>query len=220
MPSQLRGICMPIAFSTNKPAPRKGPADGDVPSHDKIAARGYLELFFSHLPIKVPDDIDLLEPGNVFVKEMRLYRQHNIHGEHQYLVPVHQEKIEQYEAPHNMRFLFNQIGTDPTTAAYREALQLIPCARHNLDLFLAKLQTLPFFIEILSEQPWLEAFDERYFWLYVRAMDNQYHRIPCQRYSPHCWHGFAHPVVTLHFSDHRAQPIHTFKEVPWQDLAP
>lgn len=74
---------MPIAFATNKLAPRKKRVDGDVPSQDKIAARGYFELFFSHLPMTVPDDIDLLAPGRVFVKEMRLYRQHNIHGEHQ-----------------------------------------------------------------------------------------------------------------------------------------
>ena len=220
MTSQLRGICMPISFATNKSAPRKRRVDGDVSSQEKIASRGYFELFFSHLPIKVPDDIELLEPGRVFVKEMRLYRQHNIHGEHQYLVPVSQEKIEQYEAQRNNRVLFNQVGTDPTTAAYQEALQLIPCARHNLELFLAKLQILPFFIEILSEQPWLAAFEERYFWLYVRAMDNKYHRIPCQRYSPRCWHGYAHPVMTIHFPDHRSQPIHTFREVRWHDLAP
>lgn len=233
MKSALRGISLPISFSSTKLTPRKKRIDPNTNEESWVSGKsvaGYFELFFSSMPIKIPEEVDLLEPGHGWAKAMRLYIEYNFYGEHEYLIPVTHQKIEPPETRYPGRFAFPTIGTDPATATYRESLQLIPCAKHNLELFKDKLQTEPFFIEIQKKYlPDVKNKSpqklqsrttqiERCFTLYIKDHDDRYRKIPCLRYSPTCWHGFAHPVVTLH---HQASylPVHDFKDIPWRDLA-
>jgi len=168
---------------------------------------GYMELYFSPIPIR-SDEVDLLEPGRGYAKAEALYRKHHVYGDHRFLIPSTKEQIEKYEAPWNARFGFGMIRNDPTTATYREKLQLLPCSWSNLDLFKEKLLTEPFYLELAPES----------FVLHVRGEAGRYISIPAQAYSPRCWHEFAHPVVTLE-TEIGHQPFHKFSDIPWNDIA-
>lgn len=195
-----KGIAIPISFSTNKLSRRTS-------TREPKPVSGYMELYFSPNPIRF-DEVDLLEPGKEYAKAESLYRTHHVYGDHRFLIPVAKEQIEKYEAPWDMRFGFGQIGQDPTTATYQEKLQLIPCGASNLSLFKERLLTEPFYIEMAPES----------FVLHVMNNAGRYIAIPGQAYSPRCWHGFAHPVVTLETQTGH-KPFHKFGDIPWHDLA-
>lgn len=197
---KVKGITIPLAFSTNKLSRR-------TENRTSKPVNGYMELYFSPRAIKV-DEVDLVEPGQNFAKAKALYKNHHVYGEHSFLIPATKVQTEKYEAPWNVRFAFAQVGTEPTTATYFENLQLLPCSTSNLELFSGKLLTEPFYIEVTDES----------FVLHIRAEDGREVRVPAQDYSPKCWHGFAHPVVTLETASGR-KPFYKFSDIPWQDIA-
>jgi hypothetical protein len=167
---------------------------------------GYMALYFSPRPLRL-DEQDLCEPGMAYPKSEALYRKHHVYGEHRFLIPAQKQAIERYDAPWNRRFCVDKIGNDPTTATYSEKLQFLPCSASNLDLFKEKLLTEPFYLEIVPDG----------FLLHVKNDTGRFVRIPAQAHSPNCWHGFAHPVVTVESSLGR-QTFHTLNEIPWAKI--
>ena len=194
------GIAIPILFATNKLS-RK--------SAGRVQRRidGYMELYFSPNPIQA-EEVDLCDPGKVHVKAEALYRKHHVYGDHQFLIPTKRHSIERYDAPWDRRCGFKKIGSEPTTATYQETLQFLPCSQSNLDLFKEKLLTEPFYLEVAPEA----------FVLHVKNGDERFVGIPSQPYSPRCWHGFAHPVVTVE-SSLGHQTFHKMSEIPWLHIA-
>lgn len=198
--TKIKGISIPIAFSTNKLS-RK------TPNRPARPVSGYMEVYFAPNPINF-DEIDLLEPGKKNSKSESLYRTHHVYGDHRFLIPAIKEPIEKYEAPWNIQFGFGRIGHDPTTATYREKLQFIPCSASNLRLFQEKIQTEPFYLEMASKS----------FVLHIRNKSGRDVSVPSQGYSPRCWHGFAHPVVTL-TTEAGSEPYYEFSQIPWSQIA-
>jgi hypothetical protein len=194
------GIAIPICFSTSKLSRRKSIGSPK-------ALSGYIEIYFSPDPFD-PGVPDYVAPPNASQEAEKLYRKHHVYGDHQFLVPASHRAIPKYEAPSGMRFGFEQIGNDPTTAVLHETLQLVPCSQHNLHLFKDRIQSQPFYIEIT----------DRAFVLHVNDKENTYRKIPSQLYPPRCWQGFAHPAISLDFRI-GAKPFSKLDDVPWQDLA-
>jgi len=108
-----------------------------------------MELYFSRHRV-APDDVDFAEPGKQWIKEPTLYQKHNLHGEHQ--VPCaffhRNNRIRPLHLGNQVRFAFGLVNGSPTTATGTETLQLVPCDELNLELFLNKLQSQPFCIEV------------------------------------------------------------------------
>ena len=205
------GIAFPVRFSTNKltrQIKKTDPNTGHISIRGGIPQEGYMELYFSHQAVNI-ERIDLLEPGKIFTKSEKLYESHHIYGDHKFLVPVLHENIERYDAPHNMRFSFGRIGKDPTTATYQEILQLMPCSQFNLNIIKDRLQSEQFYIEICDNSSFL---------LHICRQGLTYRQVPSQKYCPRCWHGFAHPVITID-SKCGSQPIYKLSDIPWDALA-
>jgi hypothetical protein len=202
-PSQaekLKGISFPIAFSTNKLSRR-------TVTRAPMPVSGYMEIYFSPNPIRM-EEVDLLEPGRRYAKAEALYRKHHVYGDHRFLIPSTKEQIKKYEAPWDIQFEIGRIGNDPTTATYFEKLQLLPCSAPNLGLFKENLLTEPFYLELASDA----------FVLHVKNAAGSYIAIPAQAFSPRCWHGFAHPVVTLQM-ENSCKPFYKFSDILWHDFA-
>lgn len=191
----LNGISIPIIFRTNK----------KIRGSSKTL-NGTLELFFALVPVEL-DKVDLIDPGKRSEKAQALYLENNVYGDHRFLVPIKQESIEKYDAPWGQKFSIDMIGGYPTAAAYRESLQLFPCGEENLELFLEKLQIYPFYISI----------ERGMFKLHVKDSSGKYRSLWAQDYSPQCWAGFAHPVITLQY-DRGRKHLHRFSDVKWDEL--
>ena len=201
--SRIKGIALPIYFSTNRMTRRTA-------KRSPKPIKGYIEIYFSYKALGV-DEVDLAEPGENWNKAAALYREHHVYGEHRYLVPVSRKAIEKFKPTFNLRdlrFAFEQIGNDPTTAVYEESLQLLPCSHPNLQLMLDQCQIEPFFIEIAEER----------FFLHVQHQEGEYCKIPSHAYSPRCWHGIAHPVITAEL-EHGHWPFHKLRDIPWHNVA-
>jgi len=168
-----------------------------------------MELYFSWHPV-APDDMDFAEPGKQWIKERTLYQKHNVHGEHQFLVPASVEIIEshRYIWATKDRFAFGLVNGSPTTATGTETLQLVPCDQLNLKLFLDKLQSQPFYIEVVGTN----------FALHVKDNLGGYRTLACQTYSPRCWHGSRHAVITTQRA-RTYQPISRLEAIPWTEIA-
>lgn len=149
-----------------------------------------------------------MEPGTFSDKSRAFYLQHHVYGEHQFLIPCKVEPIERYEAMCGMRCLSGMVGGDPTTSVYQENLQLLPCTRENLDIFLEKLQSQPFYISVKKGM----------FQLHVKDTSGSYRRLYAQNYSPRRWAGFAHPVITLQY-DRGSRHVHRLEEIDWVEIA-
>jgi hypothetical protein len=210
---RLTGIAIPIEFRTNK-IKHATARDEDAGPRFARAERsrpitGSMELFFSPHAVTV-DNVDLLEPGKEWTKERVLYQKHNLHGEHQFLVPATVNAIEpdRYIWATKDRFSFGLVNGSPTTATGTETLQLVPCDQLNLDLFLDKLQSQPFYIEVIDAD----------FALHVKDMQGLYRKLACQNYTPRCWHGSRHAVITTQ-ATHSYKPILHLDSLPWNEIA-
>lgn len=213
MADRLTGIAIPIEFRTNKVKPPvtryDDTRDRTVQIRGARPVTGSMELYFSPAAV-TPDDIDLAEPGKQWTKERALYQKHNVHGEHQFLIPASVREIEsdRYIWHTKDRFAFGLVNGSPTTATGTETLQLVPCDQFNLELFLDKLQSQPFYIEVAGAD----------FVLHVKDKAGRYRELACQDYSPRCWHGSRHPVITTQ-RKHTYQPILRFETIPWTEIA-
>lgn len=160
-----------------------------------------LILYFSPKPEKLEKDVpDSLR--NASQKLNQLYRKHHIYGDHQYLVPVWRDGWTTNN-PRGSR----QIGNNPTTAAYFENLQLMPCSQSNLSL-IRQLQSQPFYIEIGKKS------------YYLHVLHNgKYYKIPSQQLIPKNWFGSTNdPVITLTTNN---CPVHfsNLHDIPWSEIA-
>jgi hypothetical protein len=205
---QLTGIAIPIEFRTNK-ITRASRDDGPLIVGTSRHVMGQMELYFSPHAITL-EHVDLAEPGKPWTKERTLYQKHNVHGDHQFLIPSTVQKIEadRYLWPSRDRFAFGLVNGSPTTATGTEVLQLIPCDKENLALFLERLQTQPFYIEVRGDA----------FILHVKDRSGTYRKIASQIYSPRCWHGTRHAVITTQ-GERTYQPILRLESIPWTDVA-
>lgn len=213
MADRLTGIAIPIEFRTNKikpPVTRYDEArERTIQVRGAHPVAGSMELYFAPHPVG-PDDIDLAEPGRQWTKERALYQKHNIHGEHQFLIPASVREIEsdRYVWHTKDRFSFGLVNGSPTTATGTETLQLIPCDQMNLEFFLDKLQSQPFYIEFAGTN----------FALHVKDNAGRYRRLVCQDYSPRCWHGSRHAVITTQRKN-TYRPILRLDTIPWTEIA-
>lgn len=194
------GVAFPINFASNKLS-RKTVNRGRTP------ISGTMELYFSLRPVEV-QEIDFLEPGSIPRPAQAFYRKHHVYGDHRFLIPTTKQQIEKYEAPWGARIYCGTIGRDPTIATKQEMLQLIPCSETNLELFKEKLLTEPFYLEITRDN----------FVLHIIKESARELKVPAQDYSPVCWHGFGHPVVTVR-TKMGGQPIGKFIDIRWQEIA-
>lgn len=152
MADPLTGVAIPIEFRTSKikRAVVRDDGAGRFPkTRPARTVTGSMELYFSPHPVTL-DNIDLAEPGMTWAKERTLYQKYNVHGEHRFLVPASVKKIEadRYLWRTKDRFAFGLVNGRPTTATATEMLQLVPYDSQNLGLFLDKLQSQPFYIEV------------------------------------------------------------------------
>jgi hypothetical protein len=213
MADQLTGVAIPIEFRTNKlkpPITRHNEArERTVQVRGPRPVMGSMELYFSRHRV-APDDVDFAEPGKQWIKERTLYQKHNLHGEHQFLVPSSIETIEsdRYIWATKDRFAFGLVNGSPTTATGTETLQLVPCDQLNLELFLDKLQSQPFYIEVAGTD----------FALHVKDNLGGYRKLACHPFTPRCWHGSRHAVITTQRA-HTYQPILRLETIPWTEIA-
>ncbi len=173
---------------------------------NKSPKQWHIEISFSNKPEKKADKyVSVLDKSYETADEN--YRKHNIHGDHQYLIPVNTEFTNNMMTPDNQPTTFKQIGTDPTIPFINQKLQLLPCSESNLGLFQKKLQSEPFYIKV----------EKRSFSLYVWHL-GMYWKIPSHRYTPIDWTGHTHPVVTLDTANGPIQFSSAF-DIPWSDIA-
>lgn len=197
MDAAVRGISVPIFFSTDKPS-----------------RHGFIELYFS--PNAVKPDKATASSVLAWQKADQLYREHHIYGDHQFLVPVRSESIPYALAPPSyltvgMPLQNMQIGKDPSTAVSTRALQLMPCSHSNLELIKA-LQREPFYIEIGKRSFSLHVWDQ-----------GEYFKIPSQRHAPtrdvpRSVLGRPHPVICLESENGMSEIIY-LQDIPWAMLA-
>ncbi|WP_153135337.1 hypothetical protein [Paraburkholderia agricolaris] len=200
MSEHFDGIAIPIAFKTNKLARARYTRNEWSGEHELSSPRkpvsGYMEIYFAAKPVTI-NDVDLIEPGKDWSKEQQLYINHNVYGEHQFLVPGVVSEIpgDRYLKPdedvmgwNRLRTAFALVNGSPTTATAREELQLLPCSKENLGLFVERFQSQPFYIEVGADG----------FWLHTKTSGGGYRRTFGQSFCPPCWHGTRHAVITTH----------------------
>lgn len=195
--NEILGISIPIQFTRYKTIKRK--IDENIKIINEI-----MNLYFSFRDMSL-NEVDLFSPGRN--QKYKNYHQYNIYGVHRYLIPSTPLPFPLYENEWGVKYSFGQIGKNPTTATYHQRLALIPCQEENISLF-----------KIIQEQPFLiEVNKVDGFLLHIKNTENKYHSLQSRLYSPTCWHGFAHPVITLQY-DGAYKPVHNLSEIPWEKL--
>lgn len=216
MAESFSGIAIPIAFQTNKLARAKYTRNEWTGERELLVPQkpvsGYMELYFAAAPL-TSNEVDLIEPGRDWSTEQQLYISHNVYGEHQFLVPSVVSEIPGDRYPEDamgwsrFRTAFALVNGSPTTATAREELQLLPCSKENLPLFLERLQSQPFYIEVGVDG----------FWLHTKTSSGAYRRTPGQSFCPPCWHGTRHAVITTH-SGTGYRLKYSLSEICWEQL--
>jgi hypothetical protein len=186
----MDGISIPIVFDYNY----RGRKYGEV------------QLYFSTKAISI-ESVDFLEPGRSFQKEIGYLTQRGVHGVFDFLIPVSQEDIDKYSAPEGMKHSIKRVNSNPTTASYHQRVELLPCKSNNFETLLKMANYPDFYLSHVEGD----------FKLYIKNTEGGYTAIPSQAYSPVCFHGFAHSVITIK-NRGSASPIFNMTDLNWGDV--
>lgn len=165
----IKGISIPIAFEHT----------GRGNKYKEV------EVYFSFTDIK-NNEIDILEPGGISSKNIQALIKKSSSGNFDYLIPYTVKKIENYDAPHGIKYSIGLIDKNPTTATLFHRIGFFPCSENNLKTILNVFDSPDFYLGVKNDK----------LYLYIKN-SSEYVEIPSQNYSPSCWRGFAHPSITL-----------------------
>lgn len=192
--NKLIGIAIPIEFNYNYRGKRHGSID----------------MYFSHQAIGV-SEIDPIEPGKTHLNEIKHLVNHGLQGDFDCLIPQKKQKLEKFDdemdIPSGTHFSIGVIDDNPTTATYAEILAFYPCKENNLNRTLELFNYPDFY---LSQK-------NRNFTLHIKTDKQHYNEIPAQKYSPRCFHGKGHSVITLKTKS-GVLPIYQYSKLNWNDL--
>jgi hypothetical protein len=186
----MDGISIPIVFDYNY----RGEQYGEV------------QLYFSTKEISI-ESVNFLEPGRGFVKEIGYLTQRGTHGEFDFLIPVNQEEIDKYSAQEGMKYSIKRVNSNPTTASYHQRVELLPCKSNNFETLLRMANYPDFYLSHV----------EGNFKLHIKNTADKYTAIPSQAYSPACFHGLAHSVITQKYGG-KSKEIFNMSELIWGDV--
>ncbi len=190
MSACIQGIALPISFLYDY----RGRKYGET------------QLYFSFVELGL-EQVDLLEPGRKYTKETKQLLQYGVQGAFDCLIPMPIEEIPSYSQSGGMRYGVELVNDNPTTACLNNKIDLLPCKQNNLEYLLELHQYLPFYLSQVEGR----------FSLHIKDASGGYIDVPSQEYSPQCYHGFAHPTITLETGG-AVRPVHQYADLDWAEI--